>query len=265
MGVGLLVLVLVVGGGLALLLRAGIQTGLSSATPTIAPAQVTATAQAHATSTVTSSLTATAQANATATASVIAANPDSYSPSVGELALYDPLSDNSKGYDWDAGSTANGACTFTGGAYQVNTTKTQFFYFCVANSPTFSNFAFEAQVKILKGDCGGLIFRADSNNGKLYLFEVCQDGSYNLYLYRDLNGNSNVLANGSPSAITRGLNQSNVLAVMAQGNTLVLYVNKQRITSVSDSTYSQGKIALVADAFNNLTEVVFSNAKVWTA
>jgi hypothetical protein len=93
---------------------------------------------------------------------------------------------------------------------------------------------------------------------------VCQDGSYNLYLYRDLNGNSNLLANGSPSAITRGLNQSNVLAVMAQGNTLVLYVNKQRITSVSDSTYSHGEIGLVADAFNNLTEVVFSNAKVWT-
>src|SRR5690348_14654456 len=56
--------------------------------------------------------------------------------------------------------------------------KTHFFYVCTAEATDFSNFAFEVQLKILHGDCGGMIFRADSNSGKLYFFEVCQDGRY---------------------------------------------------------------------------------------
>jgi len=195
---------------------------------------------------------------------VIAANANPYPPGGGTLVLSDPLADDSQGHGWDVGSTADGMCAFGGGAYHVSSTKTQHYHFCAPSIPDVSNFAFEAQVTLLKGDCGGLIFRRTDNTGdQLYLFEVCQDGSYSLYLYTT--SNSNVLASGSPTAIMRGLNQSNVLAVVALGNMLVLYVNKQRITSVSDSTYSHGQIALAADAFNNSpTEVAFSNARLWT-
>ncbi len=71
------------------------------------------------------------------------------------------------------------------------------------------------------------------------------------------------LTSNSSSAIKTGLNQSNLIAVVANGSTLDLFVNGQKIDSVLDSTYSHGQIGVVADATNNQTEVVYSNAKVW--
>jgi hypothetical protein len=215
--------------------------------------------------TVTSSLTATANAQATATASVIAANPDPYTPGSGKLALVDPLSDNSKGYSWDVGQFTDGACVFNGGAYHTSTPKTNFFYTCTAQATDFSNFAFEVQMKILQGDCGGLIFRAESKSGKLYFLEVCQVGTYHLYRYLDYTGNNVAdLAGGSSAALVTGLNQTNVIAAVAQGSTLTIYFNKQKVVSASDSTFSHGQIGLVADANTNPTEVAYNNVKVWT-
>jgi hypothetical protein len=42
-----------------------------------------------------------------------------------------------------------------------------------------------------------------------------------------------------------------------------VYVNKQYLASVTDSTYSMGQIGVTAEDLTNSTEVVFSNAKVW--
>ena len=266
-GVVVLVLVIVVGGVLAVS-HLGTPGGSTSATPTVAPAQATEATQAHATATAITVITATAQAQASATAAVIAANPNPYTPGLGKVALIDPLSDNSKGYAWDAWDASvhtDGTCAFSGGSYQVSTPKTQFFYLCSAEVTDFSNFAFEVQAKILKGDCAGMVFRADSNTGKLYFFEVCQDGSYLFSRYSDLTGNNvKDLAGGSSAAIATGLNQTNTIAVVAQGTTLSIYVNKQKIASANDNTFTHGQIGLVADVSNHPTEVAYNNAKVWT-
>jgi hypothetical protein len=263
-GVIVLVLLIVVGGVLAIS-RLGSQSNTSTATPTVVPGQATATAQAHTTTTVTSALTATAQVQATATASVIAANPDPYTPGSGKIVLVDPLSDNGRGYAWDVGQYTDGTCAFMGGAYHSSTPKTNFFYTCTAQATDFSNFAFEVQMKILQGDCGGMILRAESKSGKLYFLEVCQDGTYHFYRYLDYTGNNvKELAGGSSAAIVTGLNQSNVIAVVAQGTTLTIFFNKQKVASVSDSTFVHGQIGLVADSYSHPSEVAFNNAKVWT-
>jgi pSer/pThr/pTyr-binding forkhead associated (FHA) protein/tetratricopeptide (TPR) repeat protein len=240
-------------------------SGLIYYTQVFYPAQLKAHAVASATALASDHATGTVQAQATATASLIASNPNPYLPGSGTVALYDPLNDNNRGYHWDSVTNSSGTCGFTGQAYDVSTPRNNFFFFCTAEATNFSNFAFEAQMQILKGDCGGLIFRADANNGKLYLFDVCQDGSYSLYLYRNFSGTTaKTLGSGSSAAITTGLNQTNVLAVVAQGTALDLYVNNQKIDSVSDGTYSHGQIALAADASNDPTEVAFNNARVWT-
>ncbi len=94
-----------------------------------------------------------------------------------------------------------------------------------------------------------------------YHFAVCQDGMYALYDSYDIT----LIQPNSSSAIHTGLNQSNLIAVVANGSTLDLYVNNQKIDSVSDSAHSQGQIGVAATDVNNPTEVVFSNAKVWTS
>ncbi len=263
----LLVIILILGSVLALLLRSKTpgNTTQGGTTPTLTASQLTATAQANLTATANANLTATAQANLTATASVIAANQNPYATG-GTLAMLDPLTDNTRGFAWPQGTASDnsGACTFTTGGYQVNSNKTQFYYYCTSTSNAYSNFTFEVQAQITKGDCGGMVFRADTNAGKLYLFEVCTDGTYNLYNYKDTSGTSSLLANASSPAIKSGLNSTNVLAVTAQGSTITLYVNKQKITSVTNTAYASGQVGMVADSFNNATGVLFSNARLWT-
>ena len=263
----LLAVILILGGVLALVLRAktsanGTPAG-TTPTPALSASQLSATAQANLTATANANLTATAQANLTATASVVAANQNPYATG-GTLVMLDPLTDNSRGFAWPQGTSADGACTFTSSGYQINSPKTQFYYYCSSTSNTYTNFTFEVHAQITKGDCAGIIFRADTNASKLYLFEACANGNYNLYNYKDANGDSNLLANASSQAIKTGLNQTNVLAVTAQGTTITLYVNGQKITTVTNNAYSTGQVGMVADSFNNPTGATFTDARLWT-
>jgi eukaryotic-like serine/threonine-protein kinase len=107
---------------------------------------------------------------------------------------------------------------------------------------------------IVKGDAGGMIIRWNSNT-QHYIFDISQDGSYELRV------DFAIIKGGSSSAIKVGLNQSDLIAVAAHGNTLDLFVNKQYITSVNDSTYSEGGIGVVAYAISKSTEVEFRKRK----
>jgi len=231
-----------------------------------ADAKATATTRMAATAKVTANnATATAQSEATATATVIAANPYG-----GTLVLNDPLRDNSLGH-WYQGSDSVSSCKFTGGAYHASfspgprTSASVNAHFCTA-SADFRNFAFEVQMTIIKGDFGVILFRAPHDTTGGYQFTVGQDGMYILHSWKSPT-NEQVLVNlTSSSVIHPGLGQTNLIAVVAQGNTIRLYVNHLQIASVTDSTYSHGSIGLFADTYisrEHPTEVVYSNAKVW--
>jgi eukaryotic-like serine/threonine-protein kinase len=108
---------------------------------------------------------------------------------------------------------------------------------------------------IVKGDAGGIFIRRSSQGG--YIFDISQNGSYALRV------DFTIIQSGSSSAIKVGLNQSNLIAIAAHGNTLDLFVNKQYITSVNDSSYSEGGIGILAHAISKPTEVEYRNAMVW--
>ncbi len=121
-------------------------------------------------------------------------------------------------------------------------------------------------MKIIKGDLGGIIFRANSTSNNFYVFYVTQLGAYELLLCP---GNTcrQIVVTTPSLAINRGLNSTNLVAVVVTGTTITLFVNRQRITSVNDSTFSHGQIGVVASPFANVghpTEVVYGNARVWT-
>ncbi len=209
--------------------------------------------------------TGNADTNATATAQSIAvalatAAKDPYPPTNGKLAFDDPLS---QPYQWDvyANASLGLTCQFSNGAYHVSESKIGYVYTC-PDQTQFGNFAFEVQMTILHGDCGGIIFRITVT--KYYLFVVCANGYYELEAGLD-NTHFKTLVTKSSPAITTGYNQLNTIAVVANRSTLDLYVNHTKIDSVSDSTDSgTGFIGLAADAASYLTEVAYSNAKVWT-
>ncbi len=265
--IGLALLVIVSGVGLFSLIHTNPDhanaTATAQANATANVLNATATAQANATANVLNA-TATAQAQALATASAIAAIPNHYG---GTLALDDPLRNQNGGYGWPQGSNnTGGSCMFTGGAYHVSESNTNEIVYCSA-LPDYSNFAFEVQMTISKSNGeGGIIFRLGNTNNTSYIFFVNQDGKYELDLRQGISiSQTKVLVPSiSTSAIHRGLGQTNVIAVVANGSTITLYVNYQKLASKTDVSYSHGQIGVVAVANSQPTEVVYSNAKVWT-
>ncbi len=186
-----------------------------------------------------------------------------YSPYEGTLALNDPISDNSKGYNWDINPTTFGTCTFTGGAYQVAAPSSDTYHRCIAENTNFSNFIYEVELTISTGDCGGILFRAHASLYHYYYFRICQNGSYSLWLYTQSGVETKHLIQSTSPVITTEYGQSNLIAVVANNDYLALYVNHQLINSTNDNTFSQGQIGVAADSVNSPTEVAFRNAKVW--
>lgn len=187
-----------------------------------------------------------------------------YDQITGKLVLNDPLSKQDSN-DWNVASNSNFSCQFQNGTYHA---KANIGYApaCPAENTTLSNFVFRVQMTILQGDCGAILFRADTSPqvNQFYFYTVCQDGSYQLYRYDKPGSPTASLASGTSSAIHTGPNQSNLIAVMAQASNIALFVNNQYLRSVTDATYLGGQIGVGSGANSNQTDVVFSNAEAWT-
>jgi len=237
-----------------------------TATATARNATITAT-------TATAQATATTQANATATAQATATTQSTYAtatatanPYGGTLALSDSLSDTSHGYGWPVVNDQFGTCQFSEGAYRVSTTISSGGHWCDA-SPDFSNFAFEVQMTIIKGDAGGITFRAGNALNTRYKFYVAYKGNCGLYVAQGTSNTRTLVQPALSLAVHQGLGKTNTIAVVAQGNTITLHVNHQQIASVTDSTSRHGLIGLVVSSYapgGYPTEVAYSNARVWT-
>jgi len=199
----------------------------------------------------------------------------SYLPGCGTLALYDPLRDDSKGYDWHPPDYSG--CDFLGGALHVSVNGDEanpvFFHACIGKTPTFSDFTYEIKMTFIKGDCGGVIFR--SHDPMLYYFYICQDGEYGIVRNTRDPDNGMPDPNLNPplrtsatrsSSIIAGSSQANIIAVQARGSIIDLYVNQHLIDSVEDNSYRDGTIGVLAKALDlyRPTEAAFSDARVWT-
>jgi serine/threonine protein kinase len=232
--------------------RAAAATSTSSTATVVAQAKLTATAATGA--------TATAQAKQAATATVQAFDTAYATPSSeGTLQFNDPLQDNGRGYKWDEINSSNGGCTFPGDAYHASALSSGMSFPCFAHAASYGDIFYQVQMKIIKGDQGGLAFCADSSSD-YYYFSVNENGSYALEIYKGGNPAPSPLTSGSRTAINTGLNQTNILAVHVKGGQIDLYINEQLVVSVNDSTLTQGEVGVVADDVSHPTEVAFSNA-----
>ena len=230
-------------------------------------AQAFSTEQANIEATATSQVDATAAAtatvdNATATASALG---DFYTQSTsGTPAFNNTLSDNTGDGKWDEGIvTTNTGCTFSD-SYHVSEAMQGYFQPCIAEDTNFSNFAYQAQITINKGNPGqaGLLFHVGSDNKAYYFFRIGTDGSYALDVY-DTNGNGSTLTRGFSSAITTGFGQANTLTVIAQDTHYSLFANGQYIDAATDSKLQKGKIGVGAVDAGTPIDVTVSDAQVW--
>ena len=227
----------------------------------------------HTTPTPSSHLTP-AQINATATATIFAGNPNPYpNPGGGTLTIYDPLTSYNPTYGWDHIPGANGLnCMFSGGTYhviesEVNSDPNDFFA-CNPEGPdgkgyNFANFAIEVQMSILKGDAGGILFRVtNGSNGPFYYFKIATNGAYQLQAWANNSSTPKVLSKGTLQNFNP--RNSNKIAVVADGNTISLYVNLQSVgNTVTDPSSRSGNIGLTSSASTQPADVVFNNVRLW--
>lgn len=236
-----------------------IQTNNARSTA-VANAQATGTSVAYSNATATVQTQATAQSQATATALQ-----GIYTQSTqGTPALNSSLAaqDNN---NWDVNDTVDGGgCGFNAGTYHATLFSKNFYFPCFARASNFGNFTFQAEMVINQGDEGGLVFRSntDSQAGQYYLFGINQNGTYQLVVSKNRSQNT-LLAQDTSPAIKTGINQTNLITVVAKGSTLYLYINKQYIGSVSDNTYGSGMIGVFASDSSTTTDVSFKNAQIW--
>ncbi len=190
------------------------------------------------------------------------ASTDPYLSGKGTLLASDPLNrpalwQNATSGDW------GGTCTFKDGTYHIIQAVGENRYFhCSARDIQADNFIYEAQMTILRGDCGGITFRFNTKTFSGYRFSICSNGTMRISAYA--NGSTYSILFDSPSAAIRpGLKQRNTIAVVAHNSDIDLYVNRQKITGVEDDTCSKGQFALFALDRDQSTEVSFSNVKIW--
>jgi hypothetical protein len=222
----------------------------------------------------------------------------SYLPGSGTFAAYDSLKNESEGNNWASTPTPTttpsplyGSCLYIDNALHVrvygDTGVT--FHPCVPEPLTttskdliFTNFAYQVTMTIVKGDCGGVTFRGQGQG--FYYFFICRNRNYvchndstqicnyGLVSYTedppsgkpDFNLNP-LLSEGYSKTIEDGTNRQNTIVVLVQGTKIDLFVNDQHIDEIQDGSHSQGNIGVLAKTFGPyLTEVVFSDATVWT-
>jgi hypothetical protein len=131
---------------------------------------------------------------------------------------------------------------------------------CLEEARSFSNLACQVELRIAgtPGDYGGLLVRASSQGG--YVFLLGTDQSYKF----GISGRTGTLASGFSGAIFTAATQWNQLTVMAWGSSFYLYINQHFLTTVSDASATRGLIGLSAEDDTSPTQVMFRNVQVWS-
>lgn len=210
-----------------------------------------ATQQASVSTTPTAQITPSVLASPDATA---IANP--YELTQNTLVQNDTLKGNSSAR-WDQ---IKHSCTFTSAGYDITTSDQSLAaVFCFARSTQFKDMTFEVQLSVQKGSGGGVLLHGTRTGS--YYFRISDEGTYALYFCNNAGtGCTRSLANGYSSSIKTGVQQNNVLAVVARAGSFDLYINGVRIDEVDDRTSLDGMIGLAAEP---LSEVLCTNARVW--
>lgn len=178
-----------------------------------------------------------------------------YFPYHGSLVLNDPLHQSSA--SWQVGQSGPQTCTFQNGSYHVLATRHSALAACRAQGLILSNFALQVKMTLLSGDRGGLVFRLSQRGG--YFFSLDRRGHYSLVAFN--NKSSTSLLSGTSEIISSA--QTYLLAVVAIGQQIDLYVNQQPLASMYDPSFTAGAIAAGAQDVSQPTAVTFSAIAAW--
>ena len=170
---------------------------------------------------------------------------------------------NTMAANWDQ----DNKCAFASDGYHVKEGTN--WHICKESAYSYQNAAVTANLRILSGQTGGLLFRVNTDvlgEDSGYLFETNSAGKFRIALFSQrFTATITPLLDWTYSAALRqGSTASNTLQVIGQGSTLSFYANGVFLVQLTDSTYSSGMIAFYATTDGKVpADVVYSNLKVY--
>jgi len=153
----------------------------------------------------------------------------------------------------------SGRWSVTGGAYVMTGVRNQTWAVSLYDTAIYSDFTYASRMRRISGEgysLGGLALRANSQN-EGYRFVIALPDFYSLW-EGELTGGSEVRIIGwtRSAAINGQLGAWNTLKVEVSGEIIKLYMNGVLLNTVTDSSYSSGKVGLVAYDYSNMTPPV---------
>jgi hypothetical protein len=183
-------------------------------------------------------------------------------PTQANVLFQDDFSNPASG--WEVGDYDTGSAGYKDGVYAVISSNTTSTMWGVANR-SFDNLVIEVDAtQVSAGPTNdndyGVICREQGDGNGYYLL-VSGDGYY--AILKGAGGEFEKLVDWTQSDAVRQGNATNHIKAVCNGSTLELSVNGQRLATASDSTFTQGDIALTTTTYEDVpSEVHFDNLAV---
>jgi hypothetical protein len=184
-----------------------------------------------------------------------------------QAAFYDTFKNNALG--WSISSTAGYYRTVKPGKLILtNTNQGTTLIESLPTNSIYDNFAVSVDLTILKAgrnDSVGVYIRGDSILDHDYRIDLNGDGTYDIakeYLDSKNHPQSIFLAGPSNSSALDPPGGQNTIMVILNGSQLQLFLNNVKVSTVIDSDYITGQVALFARAGKDSHDVTVSFSRV---
>jgi hypothetical protein len=178
------------------------------------------------------------------------------------ILFEDDFSDPGSG--WEVGDYDSGSVGYSDGAYAVSAEGYNTMWGLAYQS--FSDLVVDVDAEQVSGPSNdntgyGVMCRVQPNGMDGYLLRISGDGLCSIFKVVD--GGPEAIVDWAASDAIRQGNASNHLSVVCDGADLALFVNGEIVAETSDTTFSEGDIALAATSYEaEATEVLFDNVVV---
>ena len=185
------------------------------------------------------------------------------------LGSGDYLEDFNQPGSWGVGDRIDLEGKVENGVYEMLVKSRYGIYYAFAGEE-FTDGIYEVEATQVDGPVNngyGMLFRLDAESDSFYAFEVSGDGFIWIGRCKNLCEDELVTLVGgdwfhSP-AVETGLQATNHLQVVVEGNRMTYFVNSVEVGRTADTTFASGDIALVVETLGERNvRVVFDNFKV---
>jgi hypothetical protein len=171
-----------------------------------------------------------------------------------------------KAGDWGTGRTADVVGEVDNGVYEMLVKSNSELYLASAGE-SFGNGVYEVEATQIAGPLNngyGFLFKVDEETDSFYAFEISGDGWIWIGRCAELCESEQVTLVGgdwfrSP-AINQGLQATNSLRALVDGNLMTFYVNGVEVGRTSDDRLTEGDIAVMVETLGESgVRVIFDN------